>query len=234
MMQMMQQQAGGNAEDKPEGGAFNLFDEEKLRQRASELGEGVTYVSGEAISTDKQDGRKAIFAFEDIRKLKISQKPESDMGAGPGAMSEKPQGDDELIVFHFEQGDPSKLIIRHSDKKQTAELEDESGEEEAGKPQPTPEEEAMMAEQMKQMFDGMRIAIMIEVIGEIVETNASYRKDNTITLMEMDFAELMADPEKFKKFQKVNPESMEEAKELMKDLPGIKIDLNEELNISFK
>ena len=87
---------------------------------------------------------------------------------------------------------------------------------------------------MSQMFKGMRIAIAIEVEGAIVETNATHRKGSRVTLMEMDFDKLLENQEKFKLFAESKPETFEETKALMKDLPGIKVEMNPEVQIKFK
>ena len=88
--------------------------------------------------------------------------------------------------------------------------------------------------QMKKMFEGMKVTIAIDVQGAIVQTNATHREGPRVTLMELDFGKLLEMPEHLKKFSQSMPETMEDAKNLMKDLPGIKLDLNEEVTIKFK
>ena len=49
--------------------------------------------------------------------------------------------------------------------------------------------------------------------------------------MSMDFGKLLADPEKFKAFADSGADSVEAAKKMMKDIPGIEVDLNPEVRI---
>jgi len=51
--------------------------------------------------------------------------------------------------------------------------------------------------------------------------------------MEMDFGRLIEMPEYLKKFSRSKPQGLEEAMKLMKDIPGVKVDLNEEIFIKF-
>jgi hypothetical protein len=60
--------------------------------------------------------------------------------------------------------------------------------------------------QMKQMFDGFRVRIMVKVDGEIARTNASYveidtqsKKKQLVTLFDINIGEIMKDEETFKK-----------------------------------
>ena len=47
---------------------------------------------------------------------------------------------------------------------------------------------------MQQMFKDMKISLAVEVAGRIVETNAEYRDGSRVTLMEMDFNKVLAEP----------------------------------------
>src|SRR5690606_25519434 len=59
---------------------------------------------------------------------------------------------------------------------------------------------------VQSMFDGFKVAIDVEVLGSIVETNAEYVEGSRITLLEMDLGLLFADQEKLKALQgKVRP-----------------------------
>jgi hypothetical protein len=41
-------------------------------------------------------------------------------------------------------------------------------------------------------------------------------------------------PEKLMEFSQLEPDSVEDAKAFMKDIPGFKVDMNKELTIKFK
>jgi hypothetical protein len=80
----------------------------------------------------------------------------------------------------------------------------------------------------------MKITVALEVQGAITETNAQYRDGSRVTLMEMDFNKLLANPEKFKQLVKQNPQSLQESKTLLKGLDGVKIESAPEVTVKFE
>jgi len=208
--------------------SFSLFDEAKLKQEVGNMGEGVTYVSGKALSTEGFEGYEAVFAFTDINKLKLNQNPSDNV---PSDSSQNGSEEEEHVTFRFTKGKPATLSLK------LPEEEPEKKDEVAKSAEPSPEEQqeaAMVLQQMKSMFKGMKIAMAIEVEGAVVETNATHVDGSRITIMELDFGKLLEMPEKLAQFSELQPESVEDAKEFMKDIPGFKVDMNKELTIKFK
>jgi hypothetical protein len=210
---------------------FDIFDENKLKKEAIKKGEGVTYTSGKKVITDKFEGYKAIYSFTNINKLKINQNPSESIPSDPSGNDNESKKKKELVTFHLKKGNPSTLMVRlpagkgddkpiSSEEPETVKTDNQQSE--------------MMMTQMKKMFEGMKITMAIEIQGSIVETNATHRKDSRITMMELDFGKLLQMPEKLKQFGQLKPESLEDAKQLMKNLPGIKVELNKEITIKFK
>lgn len=236
MKAMMEQMAnqmgkmGGKADIKK---SFDIFDEAQLKMKASKMGEGVKYVSGKKVITDKFEGYKAVYAFIDINKIKINQNPGENMPSSPGPGGGGATGKKkEFVKFQFIKGSPATLIIKRPLGKKNSKM--KSSDKHFKPPQVNEQQEKMMMAQMKKMLEGMKVAITIDIDGTIIQTNATHRKGSRITLMEMDFGKLLGMPEKFKKFTKANPQTLEDAKKLMKDIPGIKVDLNKEIKIKFK
>ena len=62
--------------------SFNLFKEEELKDKASEYGQGVEYVSGKEIKKDGWQGYKAIYSFKDINQIKMATDPNEKMEMG--------------------------------------------------------------------------------------------------------------------------------------------------------
>ncbi len=85
---------------------------------------------------------------------------------------------------------------------------------------------------MKKMLDGLRIEIALEVAGAIVKTNSPYVQGSKVTLLEMDFAELMTNDAVLGKL--ANPESIEDAKQMLKGVKGVKVNLDREVMVEFK
>ena len=201
---------------------FSLLDEVELRNEAIQLGEGVKYVSGEELKDNGREGYRAIYEFEDVNKIKMDQDI-SDKAPSMGGENEETPEDD--ITFRFTKGDPATLIIFMPKEDEENGFEDDSAVE---------EDVEEWTEEMKTMMKDFRISIQIDVDGDLVETNASYVDGSTITIMEMSFNELLKDPEQFKKLKNLDDASYEETKELLKDIPGIKFETNEKVEVVFE
>ncbi|MCK7522007.1 MAG: hypothetical protein MZV64_32170 [Ignavibacteriales bacterium] len=89
-------------------------------------------------------------------------------------------------------------------------------------------------EKMIKVMKDMRAKIEIKIDGKITNTNATHVDGNTITLFDIDFGKLISDADKLEQFKKFNPDSFEEVKKLVKDIPGIKVELNKEVFIEFE
>lgn len=224
---MMSSFGGDSASGKKDD--FALLDQKKLKKAASEMGEGVRLVSAEEYATDSAKGYKAVYSFKDINKVKINQNPGDNVPSKPG---EKKSTKPEFLSFVFKKGDVATLKILHPEPKEKKVSQEKDTSESGADKSFAADEKAV--EVVKQMFEGMRIAISIDLEGTIVETNATHVHDATITIMEMDFARLLDAPEKLAQFAKVNPGSVEDAKKLIKDIPGMKVDMNDEIVVKFK
>ncbi len=209
----------GEAAEEPD-----FLNEDELLEKAKVMGEGVKLVSAEKLSTEKGNGYKAIYSFKDINQVRINQNPGENLPQTGGPEEEAVE---ELITFRFTKGNPATLIVINPSEDE--EYEEEPGEEEYGG-----EEDPAMMDMLKGLYQDMLIRIAIEVNGSIVDTNATYRDGSRVTILEMDFAKLLEDEEAFKKLIASKPETLEETKELIKDNPGIKVELRDEIRIRFK
>ena len=208
------------SENEPE-----FLDEDELRERAAGMGQGVRLVSAEPIKSDMGNGYKAVFHFDDINKVKVNQNPGDSlpsMGEGGDAPPE------ELISFKFTKGATAKLEIINPVEPPQA----DSGE--GGEADMNLAENPAMLDMMKNLYKDMKLAIIVEVDGKIVDTNASYRDGSRVTIMEMDFGKLMEDEDSFMALLKSNPDTIEEMKELSKSSPGIKVETEDRITIRFR
>ncbi|MEE9614006.1 MAG: hypothetical protein V3W31_03500 [Thermodesulfobacteriota bacterium] len=268
MANMMAGKEEGGGAPKEKGGKgkeeakeFELFPEEQMKKRAAAMGEGVTYLSGEKVSTETGEGYRAIYAFTDIEKLLINQNPSDKMPSGPtvpdappgggegssagpseesGEKSGKEEKKEEFVRFGFKKGKPSVLIITMPKKEFEPEDEEKTEEKpegsEGGKETgPDDNQKRDMAElMMREMFRGMKISIAVEVEGSIVETDATHRDGSRVTLMEIEFGKLLESVEEFEKFVAAKPRTLEESKEILKLIPGIRLEMNGEVTIGFE
>ena len=230
-LQLIQGMSGEAAEPAED---FNMLDRDKLKEKAGQIGEDVVLVSAESIKTDSGTGYKAIYSFKDINKIRINQNPAENVPTpGPGGPDAEETG--EFITFSFKKGSTSTLEIF----KPQEELSGEKGQgnenaDAATYPATDPAADPGMMDMMRQIYQDMRISMAVEVEGSIIDTNALYREGSRITIMELDFGKLLENEEQFQKLAQANPETLEETKELFKDIPGMKVELQDTLKITFR
>ncbi len=228
MNQMMSGFAGeGNAKQEP----VELFDPVKLREQAKSMGEGVAYLSGEKVDTADFTGYKAVYAFTDINKLNLSQQ-----GAALGASAGEGQSA-QMVRFHFTGsclGSPATLTIEHPAGKKSPAT-PPAGEAPPAAPPASPgpplDEEAA---KMLKMFMGMKFMLAIDINGAITSTNATYRDGNRITILDFDLEKLGNSTSDLQKLERLKTGSLSDAKELLKDFPGMKVDMNDKLTVVFE
>ncbi len=205
---------------------FNLFEEDKIKAKTSELGEGVEFVSMKTIKTDEKEGYTAFYKFKDINKIKVNQDPSDEMPMAEPA--EDSDAADKLVKFKFIKGKPNKIIFSLPDEKKK----DQSAKDDTTTM--TVEPDTADFENMVKFMKDMKAKVEIKIDGKIVNTNATHVDGNTITLFDIDFGQLLSDKEKLEQFKKFNPDSFEEVKKLVKDIPGIKVELNKEVFVEFE
>jgi hypothetical protein len=242
MMQQMAGMGGGNAKA---GEALPPLEEDKYRAAAGKMGADVTYVSAKHVKDGKGNtGVEITYAFKDINKLKIGSEPEKPgppgMGGAPGQPA--PAEKQEQVTFTFTKGTPNTLVIHNPKLKATEKPE---GAEAPGMPppadgdKPKPEEVA----EIKQMFGDFRFYTAVKIAGTVSKTNATHVEDadggkkNLITLVDMNVGKMLTlfeDEKKLAELMALGPmNDMAKAKETLKDLPGIKVELNEKIEIEF-
>jgi hypothetical protein len=215
--------------EKSEGAApsKDLFSEAKMREATAHMGEGVTFQSMQPLKKDGWEGVKATYAFKDISKLKYNMRSESTVAAT--------ESSPELLTFRFAPAAataPAKLTIVMPLDKALKERTKTSG------PMPKMDDSAMskaMMEQFKTMFDGLKASVAVEVGGPIVKTNADHVSGSKVTLLEIDFNQMMASGADFEMFGAITDGSMPlaEAREKLKTTKGLSMQLQPEVNVEF-
>jgi hypothetical protein len=215
--------------EKSEGAApsKDLFSEAKMREATAHMGEGVTFQSMEPLKKDGWEGVKATYAFKDISKLKYNMRSESTVAAT--------ESSPELLTFRFAPAaatSPAKLTIVMPLEKALKERTKTSG------PMPKMDDSAMskaMMEQFKTMFEGLKASVAVEVGGPIVKTNADHVSGSKVTLLAIDFNQMMASGADFEMFGAITDGSMPlaEAREKLKATKGLSMQLQPEVNVEF-
>jgi hypothetical protein len=205
--------AGMGAAQKESSSVLNEADFKRAGERM-----GVRPVSLTPVKDGGFEGAKAVYAFDDISKVRVDQDPQM-AGSSNGSFAAAPTTSNPIRFGLTRQNGRSVLTIS-VDEQATAAATDRAQQ----APSLDKIDPAMM-QMIKTMFDGFRILIDVEVDGEIVKTNADYVNGSRVTLLEVDMAGVFEDEEKLKALQsKIKPgASFSELRPYLKDIKGVKI-----------
>lgn len=203
--------------------------------RAATFGKAVTFISAKPVKAESGSGYAALYAFQDINLVKVNQNPSNKMDGQKAEKSELPPKE-EFLLFQFTKGSPAKLVISFPSQKKDVVGDTPSPPDTAKADADSTRkgENTQESEMMKNLFQDMKVKISLHCEGAIVTTNATYREDSTVTLIEMDFGKIMSNAELLKKLNTAKPQSMEETKALLKNVEGLKIETNNPVTIEFK
>jgi len=227
-------EAGGEDKGKTEGAKPKSDDSvitemmEKAKTNAKDFGEGVKFVSAKPSKTQTASGYTAIYSFSDISKVTLSQNP-GKKSPGESKKEDAEAAKNDTIKFALKKGTVSRLSVTMPPPK----TEEKKGKkDEAEKKKEADDPNAL--EMMKSMFKDMRVSIVLNMMGDIVTTNATYRTGKQITLIDMDFGKLINDMPLLKKINETQPQSVEEIKTMVKGIEGLKLEFNNPITIDFK
>lgn len=215
MKTMAKTNGGGNEAANPIDG---MLSEEEAKTQAKEMGESVKFEKVETIKDDKSEGRRATYSFADVTKLKM----DIDLSGMKSQGAAEPGKEKDAMTFEFTKGSPAKLVINALHKKP------------AGKKEEQPEDpnEAAGLAMAQQFLKDTRLTIIVNVEGSITETNAANKDGSRVILADIPFGDLLKDPAKLKGLK--NAETWEEATKLFKDIPSIKMEPREKIEVKFK
>jgi hypothetical protein len=228
MLAMISQFAGGlgGEEAEAQDPLKDLLSEDKAKERAKQLGEGVTFEKIEPVTVGDAKGARVTYRFADINKLRVSTEDSMNQMGAPDGLPDAAKPDaaaKKPITFIYKDG---VLTIRpplDADKpgaEDKAEAAEGMG--------------AQEMEMMKQMFADMKISYKLVAESGIAETNATHRDGDTITLMEMDMNKLMEKPDNFNKLAAVDQDNPAAAMEALKDIDGVKAEVKPEVTVKLK
>jgi len=218
----------------PEGKPLNVRDDAKLRGNAANFGPSVRFLSATDVVTDFGRGYEARYAFDNINTLRVGQNMDDSMPGDPAAGDGAQHEEAKFTTFTLRRTNPARLDIHWAVNEAGPESETEESAAEYSETSSTPEQEQMAMEMIKVAFKGMRVAMHVEVVGEIVETNAMHLEGTRVTLMDIDFGEMLADETALRAMADRKPESLADIKELMKLIPGLKMEIEPEIAILFR
>ncbi|HVO09233.1 MAG TPA: hypothetical protein VMX54_00655 [Vicinamibacteria bacterium] len=223
MMEGLKQNLGPEAGKQSDPLAERTATEAKLRERAAAMGPGVTLVSFQPAVG--QGPEKVTYAFADINKIRIAPTPDFPENDSKDAAKEP-------LTFRLEKRGAVWVLTvtgagpKPKEKKDTAAPSAEAAPAAAGM-------QAGALAMMKAVMKGLKMTTQVQVDGTLVSTTSPWVQGSKVTLLDVDFDQLMADEASFKKLSEVgDPSQLDPA--LLKDVKGIKVQTTPVTTIEFR
>jgi len=193
-----------------------MLDIEKSKERAKQMGEGVTFVKAEAAEKGALKGAISVYAFQDINQLRYNG-PEAlgsiaEQAAPELGEKEKKQN------FFYEDG---VLTLKND--------EDDMGLGELGELEDI---DPAQLEMVKEMFAGMRMTMKLVFEGGIEETNASFVEGNSVITADVQVDKMLQNAEALKKISEI--EDRDAAAQAFNAIEGVKVEPKQEVSIKLK
>ncbi|NTV91892.1 MAG: hypothetical protein HGA72_01035 [Chlorobiaceae bacterium] len=219
------------SEGDQKGKPAEMPDKAELEKSARKLGEGVRLLSVSPLVTKSHEGYEALYAFTDINKLQISRNPDVAGSADTSSGTETRKQKKQYVRFRLTEGTPSRLLISLDQEQNIP----SAGSSSATSPAAISEQGEMMTNIMKEFFKGMHVFLAVDIDGTLLGTNATYRTDKRVTLMDVDFDKLMANSRQFAAFTALPPDSSPETmQKILEKIPGIKVESKTKIDITFQ
>jgi hypothetical protein len=226
VVEMMKGFSAAFTSDSTQQQDFNIFDENNLKERAGSLGKGVTYVSGEKIEEGNKKGFRALYAFKNLDDISLKKIPQNDI---PLNITEAAGSD---LIFKFKKGSPSEIFISFPEMEDSASFSEE-GTDSAEFDSPDSSGDSTFTEEALDLMKDLSISLIMRTNGSIAESNAAYVEGPEVTLFQLDFNKLLDSKEDLQELFKLKSRNMEKIKDLLKNIPGIKIETSKEIFIKF-
>jgi hypothetical protein len=205
------------------GKAFDPVSEEQARADAAKLGPGVTFVSSTAVNDASGQGRASVYAFTDINQLRVNQQP-----GAPGGVSIRAEGMDSNVpaitfkLTHLPDGNAVMTIAVPQPN-----LPGGTSAQTGSSNMPSPEQISML----KDMLSGARVTIVVEPAGTLVKTSSAFVEGQRVTLLDVNLDQVLKDETLLPRMQAAK--TADDMKAILKDAPGLKINLEHEITIEF-
>lgn len=208
----------------------------EAREKSPQFGTGVRFVSVVPEKTESAAGYRAVYAFDDVRQIRIGKEKKHEDTAPKGKPAEKAKRDD-AIRFEFAKaaaGSPALLTVRLPEE--TKDLSKEKTSPDAAKKETAAQEpmDPKTVEMMQTLFKGMRMSVSVRIEGSIIETNATWRQGTEITLMDFDFEKILGNKDLMQKMTAGKPESFADMKALFHKVEGLKFELQNPMTVRFQ
>jgi hypothetical protein len=191
--------------------------EEQARALADSLGPGASYVTSTPIESPTGTGRDATYAFTDVSQLRLSSVP-----AVPGGAALRAQGLNtaaEAITFSMTR-EPNGNAVLHVHVPEPRFLDALGSPSAAGQ-----------AALLRTALAGARVLLVVEPVGALVRTSSPYVDGARVTLLEVTLDDVLKDDTLLGRLQAAA--TPDEARAVIKDVPGLKINLDRDVTVEF-
>ena len=202
------------------GQEFDPLSEKQVRDAATTMGQGVTYVSSTVIDSSEGVGRDIKYAFTDINQLSLGQAPPAPGGMSVGLSANL----SDRVAFKLTRQPDGHALLTIS----VPQLPLGGNTASPSSNSPSAEQIAML----KPMFAGAHLAIAVEPSGRLVRTSSPYVTGQRVTLLDVNIDSLLNDDTLLPRLQTAG--TPDEAKTILKSVPGLKINLDPEITIEFE
>lgn len=209
---------------------------ELARRDPGAFGEGVTFVSAEPLGTDGAPGVRLTLAFTDITRVDLGRLRELGAPASPTSGNDGEQD----LRFRLDRRRGGRAVL-------TATFLDDPATADPGAAAPVPkvgpkvgatgkgfeELEKGLFDMLRSLLTGLRVAFAVEV-PELLATSSPWVEGNTITLLDLSLDALLADEAKLAALAASGDTSFATMRELLADVPGVKLPPGSEVTIEFR
>ena len=198
-------------------GTFDPTSEKQMRELATTIGTGVTYVSSTPVTTPELQGRETTYAFADVNLLGIATQPPAPGGVAIRAQGVSTEGG--TITFTLSR-EPNGNVVLHVHAPAPSFLD-------AIGPSAPPNQIGMI----RSMLAGAHVLLIVEPAGTVVRTSSAYVDGSRVTLLEVDLDQALRDDALVARLQAAKTE--DETKAIVREAPGVKINFATEMTIEF-
>ncbi len=224
-----------------------LFNEKQFEEQAKVFGTDIEYVKAKKIKTSSGRGFIVVYRFKNIEDVKLDLNKLVSPAPKVGAQTPG----DESVSFKFTKGDVAKLqvtipkmkIPEESDTKELPASTPLSEQEKAQLAGPQGAmfgltgNEATREEVIRKMYGDMSISIALQVEGEVVKSNATYKnpkKKGRCTLLSLDFGTILEDDKTCTIIANSKSPKVIEAIIAKENVKGIERETKSEITVEFK
>jgi hypothetical protein len=198
-----------------------LFSVAQAQARAQRMGDGVRFLSSRKLEGPEGEGLEAVYAFDDVRTLRISERPEPPVSGGGAVGAREGTAPLSFRMEPLPNGHTRLTVVMPPPPPDPAD------------PPPslaTPPSPAVS--RLRTVLKGLRVSLAVEV-PHLVATSSPFVEGSRVTLLDMDFERLLADDERLEELALKRSRSLQDAKRILKDAPGFKVVSDAEVTIEF-